>query len=284
MKKKLSSMDDQWVYYKIYANPRVSNIVLKESIASFVSVFIEKGIFEKWFFVRYADPDPHLRLRFYTTNAKQIERIQSALEAALKPYMKKLYIWKIEKAYYQREIGRYGQENMELVESIFCLQSHFAIVLQTREMGQKQLIIYLSKLIHKVLIHMDWSLEDRGVFVQKQRDYFMSELEIGKEQKKKIGKEYRKLGPELERFITYTKSKTKGRDITFKKIVHNMNDLMLKLNLPKSEKERTTVIGSILHMQVNKCFVYHQRTIEYLIYEYLNRAYRSYTSLKKKKL
>lgn len=51
----------EWLYAKLYASRSRHRELLAEHLAPFVAA----STVDRWFFIRYADPDPHLRLRFH---------------------------------------------------------------------------------------------------------------------------------------------------------------------------------------------------------------------------
>ena len=66
---------DEWVYYKIYSGSRMADIILTDIIKPISRRFLSADIIDKWFFIRYSDPDPHLRVRFHYSNAYSINNI-----------------------------------------------------------------------------------------------------------------------------------------------------------------------------------------------------------------
>ena len=58
----------EWVYYKIYTGPKTADSILVDFIKPIVDQLLKDGIIKMWFFIRYADPEFHLRVRFQITN------------------------------------------------------------------------------------------------------------------------------------------------------------------------------------------------------------------------
>jgi len=54
---------DAWVYYKIYTGAKTSDILLTEIIKPVAEKLIEQELIDQWFFIRYADPKHHIRVR-----------------------------------------------------------------------------------------------------------------------------------------------------------------------------------------------------------------------------
>jgi thiopeptide-type bacteriocin biosynthesis protein len=51
----------EWLYAKVYASPGRH----RELLAEHVAPLVDELRADRWFFIRYADPDPHLRLRLH---------------------------------------------------------------------------------------------------------------------------------------------------------------------------------------------------------------------------
>jgi thiopeptide-type bacteriocin biosynthesis protein len=76
-----------------------------------------------WFFIRYSDPDFHLRIRFYLPDIHNIDKVISQIHKSLQNYFQIGLIRKIQYDTYNREIERYGENTMDLSEQIFCADS-----------------------------------------------------------------------------------------------------------------------------------------------------------------
>ena len=69
---------------------------------------IANGDARHWFFIRYHDPDPHLRVRFSGEPARLINGLLPALERALAPLTATGAVRKWMLDTYVRETERYG--------------------------------------------------------------------------------------------------------------------------------------------------------------------------------
>ena len=113
------SVGSEWLYYKLYTGHKTADLILTEIIKPMTEEFIGQEIIDKWFFIRYADPKHHLRVRFRSLDSQNIGRVHTSLPAPLAHFMKQDLIWKTQLDTYQRELERYGQHTMELSESLF---------------------------------------------------------------------------------------------------------------------------------------------------------------------
>jgi len=105
-----------WLYAKLYTGTATADALLRDVVAPLVRDE------ERWFFIRYGDPDWHLRLRVHgdpsRLNAELLPALHTAAEAAGNR------LWKIELSTYEREQERYGgAEATQLCERIFHADS-----------------------------------------------------------------------------------------------------------------------------------------------------------------
>lgn len=110
---------DSWQYWKLYIAISNMNSIINSVLGIIINKSIQKGIISKWFFVRYSDPHPHLRLRFFVSNDNQIYELDKILNSTCKEYFNTGEIWKITKDSYQRELTRYGEDLISEAETLF---------------------------------------------------------------------------------------------------------------------------------------------------------------------
>lgn len=55
----------EWLYAKLYARGEGGDALLIEAVEPAVTRALEEGWIDSWFFTRYGDPLPHLRVRFH---------------------------------------------------------------------------------------------------------------------------------------------------------------------------------------------------------------------------
>lgn len=101
-------LGDEWVYLKIYVNPAESDRILLDSICSLKDKLLNDGIIDKWFYLRYGDPEYHLRIRFHLVRTGHLGLLIGLFNDAIKQDIVKKYIWKIQADTYNREMERYG--------------------------------------------------------------------------------------------------------------------------------------------------------------------------------
>jgi len=116
----------EWLSLKIYAGNSSVEAILTEKLLPLIES--SKGLFNKWFFIRYSDPDWHLRIRFHGEPEKLYRDLLPLLNHLLDPLVESDEVQKIELFTYEREIERYGgSASMPLIESLFMVDSSLTI-------------------------------------------------------------------------------------------------------------------------------------------------------------
>jgi len=122
--------NNKWLYYKLYGCSKRQNELISVAY-EILEKFVIEGLAEKYFFIRYADPEPHLRLRIQPT-----QKGLSSLFIYTNNWINSLYIdGLISKSVndsYIRESERYGGSNLiEYAEDYFYSNSKLVMSLLT---------------------------------------------------------------------------------------------------------------------------------------------------------
>jgi thiopeptide-type bacteriocin biosynthesis protein len=115
---------EEWIYLKLYAALSQHEELLAGPMREVVSLLQERQLLDRWFFIRYNDPEPHLRLRF---RAQDMTGIESILALTL-PWGVQLarngLIQRFSLDTYEREVERYGgPEAIDVLEQVFTVDS-----------------------------------------------------------------------------------------------------------------------------------------------------------------
>ncbi len=110
----------EWLAVKLYTGAALADRVLTEVIAPLVETAAANGSIRSWFFIRYADPDWHLRVRFRGESAGLFEDVLPALHRAAAPFVHDRRIHRVQIDTYLRETARYGGPlGIEACEELF---------------------------------------------------------------------------------------------------------------------------------------------------------------------
>jgi thiopeptide-type bacteriocin biosynthesis protein len=257
----------EWVYYKVYCGINTADQILTEVIQPLAQQLIAKKIISKWFFIRYADPDSHLRIRFHLVNTKDIHQVLLSVSKALSSYVEDKLISDLQLATYQRELERYGSNTIDLLESLFYHDSLLLvnIIRSTPEarLRFQQMYDYTEYLISLFIPE----IEERLSFLDRMQEGYKTEFgATSSVSKKSMGKKYRSF--QSEQKLPSLANDFSSLEAIAKEILEINNKKALKLPLHD-------LLSSIVHMSVNRVFQSRQRLYEMVLYDFLFQKTRS---------
>jgi thiopeptide-type bacteriocin biosynthesis protein len=129
----------EWLYAKLYTGVATADRVLLDAVAPLAESAVASGAADRWFFIRYADPRDHLRVRFHGDPARIREEVLPPLLAIGATELTTGGVWKVQLDTYEREVERYGgPAGIELAEQVFCADSDAAVeILRLLESGDQ---------------------------------------------------------------------------------------------------------------------------------------------------
>jgi thiopeptide-type bacteriocin biosynthesis protein len=116
-----------WLFVKLYCPSHTEDDVIADSMRVFSGNAVAAGLAASSFFIRYSDPDPHIRLRFHGS----ADRLTSQLYPHLCEWAAGLAANGLCRKFvfdtYERELERFGgPEGMSVAEAIFAADSRAA--------------------------------------------------------------------------------------------------------------------------------------------------------------
>jgi thiopeptide-type bacteriocin biosynthesis protein len=269
-----------WHYVKIYSGYSVLDELLIKDIGPLISNLYADGCATSWFFVRYADPEPHLRLRFQPTGSKALEYITDATRSLLANGR----TWKIQWDTYHREIERYGGiEGILASEELFCADSEATLtVLQALDPDDPDMRWRSAMLgMDKLLSDCNISIHDRVHFTDRMRGSLGTELRVKTRDKQEVGTRFRHERAILESLLDKDASSTNPRYSTILEAYRRRSDrIKFAVDRLRGSDEAgrpitpfIEIIASHLHMNLNRIMKSAARTHEFVLYEFLYRVY-----------
>lgn len=269
------SPGSDWLYIKIYTGIKTADIILQEVIHPLTEYFLLQKYILKWFFIRYNDPEAHLRIRFKVTRKELFVEIGNVLNQELQKYLDSGEISNISFDTYVREVERYGDRNIEDAETLFHINSKLTLHFLNYEDEEKIVfsLFYINEILDRLNIS-DWEkLEWMKIF----NNNFKREFHADKKLNTQLDKKYRQLKPMILNFINADDFLQERnfilQSINEKKIpLQNINSYYKNdsLKIPLQD-----FFQSIFHMNINRLFISNQRLFEMIIYDYLYRYYKS---------
>jgi thiopeptide-type bacteriocin biosynthesis protein len=275
---------DSWLYFKIYTGTKTADSILIEIIKPIATILLKEKIINKWFFLRYGDPKHHLRIRFHCDNINNIGMVISKFLPHLKELANQDLIWKIQTDTYQREIERYGENTIEISESIFFRNS--TLIVDALEIigGEDEELRWLFALkdIDNLLDVFKYSIDDKIVLLEHLKIGMGKEFGMNKHLNKQIDFKYRNYRGKIEEIMSL-KHNENFKYLNITKIIEDFNEnlsplvttilnhrdsnlLMVNLN---------NLLSSYIHMSMVRLFKSKNRMHEMLVYDFLFRYYKS---------
>ena len=195
-----------WLYAKVYSGIATADHLLTETVASLVEELRGAGAVDAWFFLRQADPDPHLRLRFHGDPDRLHAEALPALQAAVAPLLHDGRVRRLQLDTYKREIERYGgAEGMALAEQVFQCDSNAALeILDQLEPGDAGLderwrLTLCS--MHHFLADFGFDLETNASLMSRLRGAYEAEFGAHSALRIQVGDRFRKERRDLETLL-----------------------------------------------------------------------------------
>jgi thiopeptide-type bacteriocin biosynthesis protein len=277
---------DEWIYFKLYGHPATANGILVKDIRRIIARLRKQNILKNWFFIRYADPETHLRVRLQI-NPKDSARVMSYFERSLRTQVERGSINTILLDTYKRELERYGNDTIEFAERIFCASSDLIVNylknIRQSETGFSELhmaIISLDALLNILLRENT----EKIALLKLMHENMKQEFGDNKQLKFQLDSKYRE---HSAFFGNINQSKSTVIQLAgvreFDTYLKALKALKAKVQNSGPEK-LMTLAGDIIHMQLNRLFNDRQRNHEFIIYYLLHKYYLSVEARKGKSL
>ncbi|HEY5951146.1 MAG TPA: thiopeptide-type bacteriocin biosynthesis protein, partial [Kofleriaceae bacterium] len=274
----------EWLYAKLYTGNATSDRVL-QAMRPVIDGALASGAADAWFFIRYADPDCHLRLRLHGPPSRLAAEVLPALHAAATPLLADGRLWKLQLDTYVREIERYGgDDGMTLAERWFEVDSHTAlgiVELLDGDGGNDARWRLALVGIDRLLDDLGFDADAKRLVVRRARDGFAAELAAGPATTKAIGGTYRKQRASLEELLDRPSDDhplAPGLALIAASSPH-----VREIGVALRDAERAgrltvpliNVAGIYMHMLTNRLLKGRARQQELVIYDLLDRCYTS---------
>ena len=285
MTKRSFILGEEWLYYKIYSGAKTSDLILTDVIKPIAESLLKKKIIDKWFFIRYADPKHHIRLRFHLQNLDKIGEIITCLQPTLNEYMNEDLIWKIQTDTYNRELERYGTKTMELSEALFFHDSEaiasFLSLIEGDE-GDELRWLYGLRMVDSLLNCFSYPIDHKVNLLERLKTGFGVEFGMNRFLKKQLDNKYRQERKKIEDFFSLDEQKTHDYLPILKVLSKFKNsippiaeDLIHLHSHKKLEIEIENLLSSYIHMTMNRLFKSKNRVYELVCYDFMYRYYKS---------
>lgn len=276
----------EWLYAKLYCGTASADHLVRQLVSPFVQEVKARGTADGWFFIRYGDPDWHLRLRLHGEPKALQRSVLPALHAQVAPLLEAGAVWKLQLDTYEREVERYGgDEGILLAEQLFQADSEAVagmLDLLQGEAGANARWQLVLAGMHRLLDDWGLDLAARLAVVTDARQSFGREFQVGGAFERQLGEKYRRERAELEALLEADERGEHPLEPALALLRRRSKQLapvVTKLKaLERAGRLTVPVAGlasSFLHMHANRLLRAAARAQELVVYDFLARLYES---------
>jgi len=271
-----------WLFFKIYTGVVIADKLITNDLYKFICKLKMEGLITKWFFIRYADPDFHLRIRVNIKDVSDIGTVMVRFHSIIKRLEAKNLIWKVQIDTYQRELERYHAILIEDSESFFKVDSEYTVKIIKKIISHKEDYRWMVafKMIDSLLSDFLFTFEQKLILMERQSVEFKKEFGFNEFNSKQFNSKYRDCMKIIDRVI----KEKEDLDKPLKLMINDIHKRSLEFKLvfgsiiQKSEKngiDYFNLSAFYIHMMLNRLFYEKNRLHELLIYDFLRRYYAS---------
>ena len=281
----------EWLYLKLYTGAATADRLLVETVAPLVKSALGSGAADSWFFLRYGDPDWHLRLRFHGA-PERLRQLAGGLPEVLAPLHQKGLLWKVQLDTYEREVERYGgPEAMLLVERVFQADSEAVLELLELLPGDEGADARWRLMLcgmDRLLSDLGLGLEARLQVVTELRESFGREFQVERTIERQLNERFRKERRSTEALLgcrAETPVLARGLEVLQRrsdKLAPTLAGLKALATEGRLGVPIAGLAGSFLHMHANRMARSAARAQELVLYDLLNRHYSSQAARQRK--
>ncbi len=275
----------EWTYLKLYSGVHTLDGLVAGALRSFADRFNIVAEGAPWFFIRYADPLPHLRLRFRVEDPDLRRRLIDEALGTLVPHLGDYGVYTLQLDSYDREVERYGgPEGILLAERFFHLDSELVsrTISTLLGAGIGERWPYALWGMHRLLDAAGLDLVDRDRLLTQARDAVAERLQTAESAHRILGGRFRERRRRLEALLRGEgELLTAGEALAPAWEAHQRACTALFRQLWQREKEGVlsrpvlALLSSFLHMHANRMLRAAPNQYEVVLYDFLIRLYDS---------
>ncbi len=262
----------EWVYIKIYCGINTSDNIITNILLAVSNQLIAEDVIIKWFYIRYTDPNFHLRYRCLLKRNSLFSYVLNRINKSIHSSIEEKKIYRVVIDTYNRELERYGENSIEKCESLFYLNSCITaqVLSLVRTYGENLRWLSAFVLIDSFLSKFD--LTERQAIINLMDEEIKTALDLSNSQVR-LNLRYRELRSSI---ISALEANSSFHHINLIRDIIQQIDCNQHL-IDISHK----AIPSLIHMMMNRLFIHKNRLNEFVVYNFLNRYYKSFIAQSK---
>lgn len=273
----------EWVFIKFFCGHKIGDKIVADILEPLCKKLIKEKVIDKWFFLRYADPKHHVRVRFHLNQERNFTLLNKCIDSAFSDFVSNKLIWKVQLDTYNRELERYGADTINIAEDFFYYNSRCVAELtklfSSDQNGELRFIVGIYG-VHCLYEAFGIDMQRRMHLVEASKRMFAFEFGIhnNKDLREQIKRDYREVNPKINQLINNFPTGMPVLDEVkkaYEKQHVELEKLAERFKENKYTKNSFNLMPSFIHMFVNRFFNTSQRMNEMFIYQFLSKHYTS---------
>jgi lantibiotic biosynthesis protein len=283
----------EWMYYKLYCGYKTADTILQTALLPLVNELQKEGIISSFFFIRYSDPNFHLRVRFRVTSVNLIGALLVKVHQYLDSFLQQRLIWNLQSDIYRRELSRYGYTTIEQAEMLFHYDSIAVLkFLELTEGDDREQMRWQWALraIDEWLNAFGYTIQQKLHILEQMKNSYHAEFNSNKFLKEQLGNKYRAYKATIEKIMDKIISEghplfaaikiLKEKSLAIAPVV---KQLLYQQAEHKISPTIADMMPSYIHMLVNRIVTSSPREHELVMYDLLHCFYKSKIAREKNK-
>lgn len=280
-------LGSEWLYVKLYCSEQASDFLLSKIIEPFCELLERRGELEKWFFIRYYDPKPHLRIRFHMNESKiSWNDLLTAVHKTVQPYLENGLISAFTVDQYKREIDRYKLLAYIKMEMMFYVDSYLtckSLRLLTENHNPDLRWLLALRGCVSLLNSAGLTNIEKFSLIKRLHDDFSSEFNASVDDLVLLDQKYRAHKNAILSFLDTKKDLSNGIE-PFTAHFDHLSDFLRCTFIEEmvtSSQDIIETIAHLMHLFLNRWFNQMHRKQEWIIYHFLKKYYDMVLNLEK---
>lgn len=282
-----------WLFAKLYTGRELVDELVTDYVQPLVTNAISSGFAKHWHFVRYEDPNWHLRIRFHGDPKLLTSAVSPMLHDIAALAMSRGLIWHYQLDTYVRETARYGgPKAIAIAEQVFWADSEAAVcalssIRASRDEDLRLLVALYS--IDRLMTDFGLNMMQKLSYTRARRSELDGWLRVDIRAKRRLGDNYRRLRDSIAASIAEDQSRhSPVSDClgAFARRSAQLAESVARLKCGEANGQLTATVNALLpdfvHMSLNRLWPYPSLGDELAVHDLLFRHYE-YASKRRKR-
>ncbi|HVR40977.1 MAG TPA: thiopeptide-type bacteriocin biosynthesis protein, partial [Thermoanaerobaculia bacterium] len=253
----------EWLYLKLYTGYSTADRLLVDMIAPLAQRLRDEGMLRSWFFIRYRDPEFHLRVRLCGEPDVLWNDVLRAFSESFTPLLANGWMSRVQLDTYVREIERYGGvDGVKLAEDLFCADSDLVAsllpVVQSDPALRWQLAVFGTDAL---LNDLGFDAASKARVLERLVQLYGGEFRVDRNVRDQLAKQTRARRDDLRAIFNANEQPWSA---AYRE--RSARVRALAIETPSDE-----LASSYLHMHLNRWFRSTPRAQEFVVYDLLHR-------------